>query len=149
MCSPDGVNISWYRYQIKKAESGTEKTGEVIAADERTEQELQKEQDAVRKAEEEPEIVLDELILSDNNRLVILDYGRRNRYVQCGRGGAGIFRAAAETIRQKQNRSQSDWFAEVHSKSRLSCEHCPGDMRRPVFGQKISFSGSRKMTSPF
>ena len=25
--------------------------------------------------EEEPEIVLDELILSDNNRLVILDYG--------------------------------------------------------------------------
>lgn len=72
---PDGVNISWYRYQIKKAESGTEKTGEVIAADERTEQELQKEPDAVRKAEEEPEIVLDELILSDNNRLVILDYG--------------------------------------------------------------------------
>lgn len=59
----------------KKAESGTEKTGEVIAADERTEQELQKEPDAVRKAEEEPEIVLDELILSDNNRLVILDYG--------------------------------------------------------------------------
>ena len=41
----------------------------------RTEQELQKEPDAVRKAEEEPEIVLDELILSDNNRLVILDYG--------------------------------------------------------------------------
>ena len=36
------------------------------------EQELQKEPDAVRKAEEEPEIVLDELILSDNNRLVIL-----------------------------------------------------------------------------
>ena len=64
-----------WREQIKKAESGTEKTGEVIAADERTEQELQKEQDAVRKAEEEPEIVLDELILSDNNRLVILDYG--------------------------------------------------------------------------
>ena len=29
----------------------------------------------MRKAEEEPEIVLDELILSDNNRLVILDYG--------------------------------------------------------------------------
>ena len=26
-------------------------------------------------AEEAPEIVLDELILSDNNRLVILDYG--------------------------------------------------------------------------
>lgn len=50
----DGVNISWYRYQIKKAESGTEETGEVIAADERTAQELQKEQDAVRKAEEEP-----------------------------------------------------------------------------------------------
>lgn len=72
---PDGVNISWYRYQIKKAESGTEETGKVIAADERTAQELQKEQDTVRKAEEEPEIVLDELILSDNNRLVILNYG--------------------------------------------------------------------------
>ena len=40
-----------------------------------SDKELQKEPDAVRKAEEEPEIVLDELILSDNNRLVILDYG--------------------------------------------------------------------------
>lgn len=72
---PDGVNISWYRYRIRKTESGTEETGEVIAADEKTAQELQKEQDAVQKAEEEAEIVMDELILSDDNRLVILDYG--------------------------------------------------------------------------
>lgn len=73
---PDGVNISWYRYKIRK-ENAKEiaASQEVIAADEKTAEKLQEEQDAVRKAEEEPEIVLDELILSDNNRLVILDYG--------------------------------------------------------------------------
>ena len=73
---PDGVSISWYRYNIRK-EDEKEKTEsqEVIAADRKTVEELQKEQNAVPEAEEAPEIVLDELILSDNNRLVILDYG--------------------------------------------------------------------------
>ena len=73
---PDGVSISWYRYNIRK-EDEKEKTEsqEVIAADRKTVEELQKEQNAVPEAEETPEIVLDELILSDNNRLVILDYG--------------------------------------------------------------------------
>ena len=73
---PDGVSISWYRYNIRK-EDEKEKTEsqEVIAADRKTVEELQKEQNAVQEAEEAPEIVLDELILSDNNRLVILDYG--------------------------------------------------------------------------
>ena len=74
---PDGVTISWYRYNIRK-ENEKEKTEsqEVIAADKKTAEELQKEQNAVQEAAEEaPEIILDELILSDNNRLVILDYG--------------------------------------------------------------------------
>lgn len=73
---PDGVSISWYRYNIRK-EDEKEKTEsqEVIAADRKTAEELQKEQNAVQEAEKAPEIVLDELILSDNNRLVILDYG--------------------------------------------------------------------------
>lgn len=73
---PDGVTISWYRYNIRK-EDEKEKTEsqEVIAADRKTAEELQKEQNAVQEAEKAPEIVLDELILSDNNRLVILDYG--------------------------------------------------------------------------
>lgn len=72
---PEGVNVSWYRYQIRKTESGTEETGEVIAADEKTAQELQKEQETAQKEIEEQNIVMDELILSDNNRLVILGYG--------------------------------------------------------------------------
>ena len=73
---PDGVSISWYRYNIRK-EDEKEKTEsqEVIAADRKTVEELQKEQNAVPEAEEAPEIVLDELILSDNKRLVILAYG--------------------------------------------------------------------------
>ena len=52
--------------------------GAVIAADERTAQELQKEQDTAKAAKEdaaEGNTVLDEVILSDESRLVILDYG--------------------------------------------------------------------------
>ena len=73
---PDGVTISWYRYNIRKEDEkeGTE-SEKMIAADKKTAEELQKEQNAAEEAEEAPEIVLDELILSDNNRLVILDYG--------------------------------------------------------------------------
>ena len=101
---PGGVQVSWYRYFVRNetengnaekrnvknenaesedsecenAENADTKTGEVIAADERTAQELQKEQDAIKAAEAaaaEAYIALDEVILSDENRLVILDYG--------------------------------------------------------------------------
>ena len=64
--------------ECENAENADTKTGEVIAADERTAQELQKEQDAIKAAEAaaaEAYIALDEVILSDENRLVILDYG--------------------------------------------------------------------------
>ena len=101
---PDGAQVSWYRYYIRNetengnaenqsaenqnvknlaaesedARSADTKSGEVIAADERTAQELQKEQDAIKTEEAaaaENYIALDEVILSDKNRLVILDYG--------------------------------------------------------------------------
>ena len=101
---PDGAQVSWYRYYIRNetengnaenqsaenqnvknqaaesedARSADTKSGEVIAADERTAQELQKEQDVIKTAEAaatEAYIALDEVVLSDENRLVILDYG--------------------------------------------------------------------------
>ena len=101
---PDGAQASWYRYYIRNetengnaenqsaenqnvknqaadsedARSADTKSGEVIAADERTAQELQKEQDAIKTAEAaatEAYIALEEVVLSDENRLVILDYG--------------------------------------------------------------------------
>lgn len=72
---PDGVNISWYRYYIKNKEQGTTETAEVIAADERTAQALQQEQDELRQAQREMQTAVDEVILKDNSRLVILNYG--------------------------------------------------------------------------
>ena len=52
-----------------------QKTAEVIAADERTAQALQQEQDDLRQAQQEMQTAVDEVILKDNSRLVILNYG--------------------------------------------------------------------------
>ena len=72
------LRIKMSRIKQQKAKMQEVQTQKAEKSDERTAQELQKEQDAIKTAEAaatEAYIALDEVVLSDENRLVILDYG--------------------------------------------------------------------------